>query len=128
MKTGPIITVMLVAAGIAVAVYSFMQSSSPYVTIAEAKAAAGRKVHVAADLVPESIINNLDRKELRFVIEDASTGERLPVVYHGFKPENMESAPRVVVQGAVQNGELRCDRILLKCPSKYEGKVETSGT
>ncbi|GMV37048.1 MAG: hypothetical protein AMXMBFR61_15560 [Fimbriimonadales bacterium] len=128
MKTGPIITVLLVAAGIAVAVYSFMQSSSPYVTISEAKSAAGRKVHVAAELVPESIVNDLDRKELRFVVKDAATGERLPVVYHGFKPENMESAPRVVVQGAVENGEMRCDKILLKCPSKYEGKVETSGT
>ena len=128
MKVGFLATGLLVLAGIGVAVYSFMQSASPYVSVSEAKRSPGRKVHIAATLVPGSIHNDLARKEVRFEIADTETGERLPVVYRGFKPENMEAAPRVVVQGAVQGGAMRCDRILLKCPSKYEGSVGTEGT
>ena len=121
MKPSTIIAVVLVLAGLAVAIFAFVQNSSPYVTIAEAKERTGQTVHVAAELVPDSVTSDLVRREVHFRVREEKTGLELPVVYRGFKPENMEHAPRIVVAGAVRDGTFECSQILLKCPSKYQG-------
>jgi cytochrome c-type biogenesis protein CcmE len=122
MKFSAIITVLLVVLGLGVAIYAFLQNSSPYVTIAEAKERTGQTVHVAAELVPNSVVSDPDRKLVTFTIREDKTGQELPVVYHGFKPENMERAPRIVIAGEMRGGTFECSQILLKCPSKYQGK------
>jgi cytochrome c-type biogenesis protein CcmE len=47
-------------------------------------------------------------------------GNRIRVIYHSNKPENMEKSPRLVLKGKVQGDHFECKDILLKCPSKYK--------
>jgi cytochrome c-type biogenesis protein CcmE len=56
-----------------------------------------------------------------------SLGERVKVVYHSAEPESFEMSDRIVLEGTIKNDYFDCDRILLKCPSKYSDDPETSG-
>lgn len=121
MKPGIIVTLLLIAAGLSLAIYAFVQNTAPFVTIADARAAGDRHVFVSAELVKESVQTNPHLREVRFTLRDEKTGETMPVFYRGFVPENMSDAPRVVVGGKYQEGQFRCSEIQLKCPSKYQG-------
>lgn len=98
----------------------FVASASPYVTVKEAMIAKGDNLHVAGDLIKESMVNDLQRRELRFAIRDQQ-GDVMPVVYKGTPPANMGEATQIVAIGGVKQGALHSDRLLVKCPSKYEG-------
>ena len=60
---------------------------------------------------------------LRFTLRDDKTGETLPVRYHGLRPANFEDAISIVAIGIYDapSGELAADKLLVKCPSKYQG-------
>lgn len=48
------------------------------------------------------------------------------VVYKNTKPQDFDKSEQVVVIGKMQNGTFSAEKILMKCPSKYEnGKLET---
>ncbi|WP_221393316.1 cytochrome c maturation protein CcmE [Dyadobacter sp. NIV53] len=49
------------------------------------------------------------------------------VVYKSTKPQDFDKSEQVVVVGKMQNGTFAAEKILMKCPSKYEnGKLETT--
>jgi cytochrome c-type biogenesis protein CcmE len=49
------------------------------------------------------------------------------VVYKSTKPQDFDKSEQVVVIGKMQNGTFAAEKILMKCPSKYEnGKLETT--
>lgn len=49
------------------------------------------------------------------------------VVYRSTKPQDFDKSEQVVVVGKMQNGTFAAEKILMKCPSKYEnGKMETT--
>lgn len=49
------------------------------------------------------------------------------VVYKSTKPQDFDKSEQVVVVGKMQNGAFAAEKILMKCPSKYEnGKLETT--
>jgi cytochrome c-type biogenesis protein CcmE len=48
-------------------------------------------------------------------------------VYRSTKPQDFDKSEQVVVVGKMQNGTFAAEKILMKCPSKYEnGKMETT--
>ena len=51
------------------------------------------------------------------------TGQTLPVRYEGLKPANFEEAISIVAIGTYDeaSGELAANKLLVKCPSKYQG-------
>lgn len=58
-------------------------------------------------------------QELTFFLVDEK-GNKVPVCYQGTKPDNFEHATEIVVVGR-QNGEtFSAEKLLIKCPSKYE--------
>jgi cytochrome c-type biogenesis protein CcmE len=66
------------------------------------------------------------REELSFDLLDAGGG-RMPVVYRGIKPANFKDAISIVAIGRFREGRIDAEKLLVKCPSKYQGaEVEKS--
>ncbi len=121
MKTIHIVALVLIAASIAVLI-SFMGNVTTYDTIASAKKSPGKFVHLIVKLDKSQPINYNPIKDpnyLTFMAVD-SLGNKIEVVYHNAKPDDMEKSERLGLMGRVQNGEFDCQQILLKCPSKYK--------
>ncbi len=106
--------------------YSFMQTTIQYVPIDQARTAE-RTVQVMGKIDFDMVKFNPEEQRLEFAIYDAeatdeATAERMPVVYHGVVPGNFEQATSVVLKGKSSNGVFVADQMLVKCPSKYQGK------
>lgn len=73
-------------------------------------------------LVEQSIRWNADDLALRFQIIDEQ-GESLDVYYQGVRPDNFSADAIVTVEGTVdRDGVFKAEKLLTKCPSKYEGQ------
>ncbi len=120
-------TVLILAfAGFALA--SFQQSLTPYVPFEQARA-TDRVVQVAGGLVQGSSSYDTGTSSLHFTLVDEETGETMPVRYEGLKPANFEDAVSIVAIGSYspQAGDFEADKLLVKCPSKYQGLEEEGG-
>jgi cytochrome c-type biogenesis protein CcmE len=63
---------------------------------------------------------------LRFDIQEMKGTNRLTIVYREPKPENFDSATSVEAVGTYRNGEFHAKNLLVKCPSKYNDKPQSS--
>lgn len=101
---------------------SFKEALTPYVSYDEARA-AGRTVQVAGALAAGSAAYDGDGGYLRFTLLDEEDGGELPVRYEGLKPANFEEAISIVAIGRYDeaSGEFHANKLLVKCPSKYQG-------
>ena len=107
-------------------VSSFLGTTIQYVSIAEAKE-ADQTVQVMGIIAKDEVSYNSDESRLEFTIYDAEseggdTPERLKVVYYGVVPGNFDQATSVVCKGASKDDEFVADKLLVKCPSKYQGE------
>jgi cytochrome c-type biogenesis protein CcmE len=121
MKSIPILLLVLVAVAIAVLI-SFMGNLSTYTTVKEARSKPGRYVHLVARLdklqpVEYDAVQNPNY--VSFTAVD-SLGHSIRVVYRNAKPEHLERSERLVLKGAIKDGQFECQEILMKCPSKYK--------
>lgn len=107
-------------AGLTAMVLALMGSASPYVTVAQAKTHSQENLHLAGDIIKPSLMVRPREGTVRFDLRD-DKGDIIPVVYKGNAPANMGEATRVVAVGKVENGTFQSHKLLLKCPSKYEG-------
>ncbi len=121
MKTKVIIGLVVIVVFTGFAVYSFSSSLNPYVTFREAAERTGT-VQVLGYLSDGVIDYDLENEQLRFYMQD-DEGTKALVTYEGAKPNNIEHAESLVVVGEF-NGELfQAQRLLVKCPSKYEDEM-----
>ena len=60
------------------------------------------------------------RQELAFDLVDPE-GRRMPVVYQGVRPGNFKDAISIVAIGRYHEGRIEAEKLLVKCPSKYQG-------
>lgn len=116
------IIILVGIAALIVALLAYSVDFSTYDTIASAKQKQGKYVHLIAKLdksqpVEYDPINNPNY--LSFTAVD-SLGDRTKVIYHNSKPADIEKSERVVLQGKMQQDHFECEKILLKCPSKYK--------
>lgn len=121
MKKTHIIALVLIAAAIATLI-SFMGDVTTYETIASAKQKPGKFVNLIAKMDKSQPMNYDPIKNpnyLTFVAID-TLGNKIEVVYHDAKPQDMEKSERLVLKGKVEDGKFECKDILLKCPSKYK--------
>jgi cytochrome c-type biogenesis protein CcmE len=101
---------------------SFKETLTPYVSYQEAR--RGGQVQVAGGLVKGSSSYETGRDALYFTIKDPkNAAETIRVRYHGLKPANFEEAISIVAIGRYEQGanEFAADKLLVKCPSKYQG-------
>lgn len=118
--SGAALTAVVCLGALGGVVYAFLANSSPYVTIAQAQASTADNLHVAGDIVKETVRQDLSNHTLVFDIKDG-TG-RMTVVYDGTVPQNMGEANKVVAEGGIKNGKFMSSKLLVKCPSKYESE------
>ncbi len=81
-------------------------------------------------VVKEGSIKKVNDSNLYlFSILDNSTKKELKVKYKGIVPDNFKDNAPVVVEGKMDYDKniFFANTILLKCPSKYEKKVEKKG-
>lgn len=130
MKIGYIIGIVVIGIAIAIIV-STAGDASTYVDFKEAKqmSSDGRqsKVHVVGKLAKDSsgaivgmkYIPQLDPNYFEFQLVDMN-GQMQKVIYSNPKPADFERSEQVVVIGTMKDGAFVCDKILMKCPSKYQ--------
>lgn len=121
-----VIGAVLILAFAGYALTGFRESLTPYVPFDQARS-ADRVVQVAGGLVAGSSSYDQASSSLLFTLEDEESGETLPVAYEGVKPANFEDAISIVAIGqySTETGIFQAEKLLVKCPSKYQGVEET---
>lgn len=101
---------------------SFKETLTPYVSYGQARE-ADRVVQVAGALQKGSSSYEDAKDFLYFTLRDPKTKETLRVRYKGLKPANFEDAISIVAIGQYDDGskEFEANKLLVKCPSKYQG-------
>ncbi|MEN6386115.1 MAG: cytochrome c maturation protein CcmE [Veillonellales bacterium] len=100
---------------------TYTHSLSPYVSFAEARTTKGT-VQVKGTLSADNIAYLPESNQLRFRLRD-DAGEEALIVYTGTKPEGLEHTASIVAIGRYQNNQFAADKLLIKCPSKYQRSV-----
>lgn len=118
---GAILAIAVGLAGATGMLAAFMSTASPYVDIEQAKKASANNLHLAGDINRDSLQVDARQSRVAFTLTDEK-GDTVPVVYEGHTPANMGDATRVVAVGGMRDGVFKADKLLLKCPSKYESK------
>ena len=115
--------IALIATFIGYAGWNLAESVTPYVSIAEATASKSN-VQVKG-LLDKSIPPQQIGNEFNFTLKDEESGQTMPVKYKGTKPDQFDSAYHVVAIGKynVEDKIFNANKLLIKCPSKYENEV-----
>jgi len=100
-------------------VTAFQKTLTPYLTFEEARKAKG-VVQVMGGLDKTSGRYDTAAQELHFALLD-ERGRTMRVVYRGTKPANFQDAVSIVAIGRYRQGRIEAERLLVKCPSKYQG-------
>jgi len=124
-KKGYWIAAVLALAFVALGLTAFQKTLTPYVTFDEARKAKG-VVQVMGALDKTSDRYDTASQELSFSLLDEH-GRSLPVAYRGIRPGNFRDAISIVAIGRYKDGRIEAEKLLVKCPSKYQGaEVEKS--
>ena len=119
MKKGYWIAAGLCLAFVGFGLTAFQKTLTPYLSFDEAKKARG-VVQVMGALDKQSDKYDAAKEELSFDLVDAE-GRRMPVSYRGIRPGNFKDAISIVAIGRYHEGRIDAEKLLVKCPSKYQG-------
>lgn len=95
---------------------------STYETFASAAAQPGKQYHVIGFLEKDKAMEYNPQKDpnrFRFFVKDKSGNVR-QVVFSGAKPTDIEKSEQIVMTGQMEGEEFHCNKIQMKCPSKYK--------
>lgn len=101
---------------------SFKETLTPYVSYEQARE-GDRLVQIAGALEKGSAAYKDTEESLYFTLQDPKTKETLRVRYKGLRPANFEEAISIVAIGRFDEGteQFEANKLLVKCPSKYQG-------
>ena len=119
MKKGYWIAAALGLAFVGFGLTAFQKTLTPYLSFDEAKKARSI-VQVMGALDKQSDRYDAAREELSFDLVDPQ-GRRMPVVYRGIRPGNFKDAISIVAIGRYHDNRIDAEKLLVKCPSKYQG-------
>jgi len=127
-NTRTIIAIAVVIVAVGVGLWSLISGGgvTPYVGFNEARASGGN-VQVMGEIMTTGSQYDTATGSFIFYIAD-NVGDRLKVVYSGTKPGNFDQATSVVCIGKYSGDSFYADKLLVKCPSKYQDKMAKSGT
>ena len=111
----------IVVGAIAISTVAFVMltNASPYVSIKEAQNRDADDLHIQGDLLKETVKVDVNTQTVRFQMKD-DDGDTVQVLFNGLPPANMGEATRVVAVGGMKGDVFESNKILTKCPSKYE--------
>ena len=119
MKKGYWIAAALTLAFLGFGLTAFQKTLTPYLSFDEARKSKG-VVQVMGGLDKESDRYDTSSQELFFTLVDPQ-GATMPVSYKGTKPANFKDAISIVAIGRFHDGRIEAEKLLVKCPSKYQG-------
>lgn len=104
----------------------FTENISPYISVTELKTddVANRNVQVYGDVLVDSIHFDKDLGLLSFDITD---GDSVVQVQHRGMVSNLQNATEVVAIGEYMDGVFQAEKVLVKCPSKYQELISEEG-
>lgn len=107
-------------------IFTVTQSTAAYYFTVDELFARGAAVHgyqmrVSGKVVGDSIDFNARDLLLRFEVVGES-GQRLPVVFNGPKPDQLRQDAEAILEGKYDGNQFTAQTLLLKCPSRYEEK------
>ena len=121
MKKTHIVLLVLVAAAVCIIVSMFGDFST-YETFSSAAAEPGKQYHVIGYLEKSKAMDYdpvKDPNRFTFFVKDKA-GNVSKVVFSGAKPTDIERSEQIVMTGSMQGEEFHCNKIQMKCPSKYK--------
>lgn len=124
MKAKLVTGIVVIAVALVFGAVSFIESNVEYTDFHAARE-THRRVQVKGEWIKEkeTRFDPAKGRFLFFMRDD--NGEEMKVTLEGAKPNNFEIASSIVVKGQYRDGEFLATDILTKCPSKYEGDVES---
>ncbi|MEM7108326.1 MAG: cytochrome c maturation protein CcmE [Bacteroidota bacterium] len=135
MKKSHIVALLVIAVAVFI-IISTAGDASTYVTFSEAKEMSekgdDKSIHVVGELVKTpkgditGIVTSPDRLSFSFDMVDENE-EVQHVYYNEPMPTDFLKSEKVVVIGSYHNDVFVADKILLKCPSKYEETTVNAG-
>jgi cytochrome c-type biogenesis protein CcmE len=135
MKKSHILIIIVIAAAIGI-VITTADDASTYVSFEEAYqlASNGSKnsIHVVGELKKDGkghvvgILPGTDQVSFSFVMVDNNRKEQV-VIYNEPMPQDFLRSEKVVVIGSYSGDNFIADKILLKCPSKYQEQKLNAG-
>lgn len=104
----------------------FTENISPYISVTELKTddVSNRNVQVYGDVLVDSIHFDKDLVLLSFDITD---GDSVVQVQHRGMVSNLQNATEVVAIGEYIDGVFQAEKVLVKCPSKYQELISEEG-
>ena len=128
MKITHVIAIIVIAVAIGIIV-STAGDASMYVNFNQAyqMASSGddKSIHVVGELKKDAtgnilgLVNGADNVSCSFLLVD-DQGKEQQVFYNEPMPQDLKSAEKVVVVGNYKGDKFLANKILLKCPSKYQ--------
>lgn len=121
MKKASIVILVLIAAAIGILVASFGKFST-YETFASASEKPGSTFHVVGFLDTSRAQQYdpiKDPNSFIFFAKDKK-GAIHKVIFNGARPQDFEKSEQLVMTGFMKDGDFHCNKIQMKCPSKYE--------
>ncbi len=113
--------ILLLLAFVGYAGWTFSDTVTPYVGVAKAMESKSN-VQVKGLLDKTAPAPHMEGGDFVFVLQDEETKETMPVRYHGMKPDQFDEAHHIVAIGKYMDHSFHADKLLIKCPSKYESQ------
>lgn len=120
MKKTHIIGIIVIAVAIG-AIISTVSDAATYADFNTADQMAGKEIQVVGVLNKDKEIEynpEQNANQFSFYMLD-NNGTEKKVIFKGAKPQDFERSEQVVITGTAEDGEFYADKILMKCPSKY---------
>jgi len=120
MKKTHIIGIIVIAVAIGV-ILSMVTDAATYADFSVAQSSPGDQFQVVGELNKDKEIEyspQTDANSFSFYMMDQKGNEK-KVVFNGAKPQDFERSEQVVITGTFEGEEFHADKILMKCPSKY---------
>lgn len=106
-------------------------ASTYYVTVneffQETSVQQTRETTISGEIIGKTIHWDPTTSILQFSMQDTTGGKTLAVTYKGGKPDDFTDNWPVIVTGQLQsNGVFKAQKLLIKCPSKYDAQNGTA--
>ena len=116
------VVIVLTVAASGEGTFRYYADVAAFANAPAAESAQAARVH--GFVVAGSIDRDLSAGHVDFVVADKAASHSLPVRYLGIDtPDMFKDGAEVVVEGRYEQGRFLAERVMAKCPSKYEAKT-----
>ncbi len=118
MKLSTVVPILVSFLAIGVSMAVFTNNATPYLTIAEARKLTGDRLNLGVEVDKNTIRRDLTSNAIEFDAKDKN-GETIRVRHIG-ENVDLSKAERVTCIGKLKGDIFISEKMLVKCPSKYE--------